>query len=133
MSGPCVINRVRRAFYLDSVALMRLSRELSGRPGVEEAALMIGTPSNKEILDEAGLLADDGRQAASGDVIIALRAADLEAGKAALDEAEALLGRSAARGKEAARWRPALARQRLRGASRRRPRPDLGSRRLRRR
>ena len=46
MSGPCIINRVRRAFYLDSVALMRLSRELSTRPGVEEAALMVGTPSN---------------------------------------------------------------------------------------
>jgi FdrA protein len=96
VSGPCVVNRVRRAFYLDSVALMRLSRELSGRPGVEEAALMIGTSSNKEILDEAGLLADDGQQAASGDIIIALRAADFEAGKAALDEAEALLARSAA-------------------------------------
>jgi FdrA protein len=106
VSGPCVINRVRRAFYLDSVALMRLSRELSGWPGVEEAALMIGTPSNKEILDEAGLLADEGRQAAAGDLIIALRAANLETGEAALAEAEALLGRSAARGKEAARWRP---------------------------
>ena len=56
VSGARVINRVRRAFYLDSVALMRLSREISERSGVEEAALMIGTPSNKEILDEAGLL-----------------------------------------------------------------------------
>ena len=106
MSGACVINRVRRAFYLDSVALMRLSRELSGLPGVEEAALMVGTPSNKEILDEAGLLADDGRQAAAGDLVIALRAASVEAGEAALAAAEALLGRSAARGEEAARWRP---------------------------
>ncbi len=105
MSGPCVINRVRRAFYLDSVALMRLSRELSALPGVEEAALMIGTPSNKEILDEAGLLADEGRQAAGGDVIIALRAADLEAGEAALGEAEALLGRSGPREEAAARPR----------------------------
>lgn len=120
MSGPRVINRVRRAFYLDSVALMRLSRELSGRPGVEEAALMVGTPSNKEILDEAGLLADDGRQAAGGDVIIALRAANLKAGEAALAEAEALLGRSAARGEAAARWRPrslAAAFEALPGAS----------------
>ena len=106
MSDPRVINRVRRAFYLDSVALMRLSRELSARSGVEEAALMIGTPSNKEILDEAGLLADDGRQAAAGDLIIALRAPSLEAGEAAIAEAEALLGRSAARGEAAARWRP---------------------------
>jgi succinyl-CoA synthetase alpha subunit len=119
VSGPRVINRVRRAFYLDSVALMRLSRELSGRPGVEEAALMVGTPSNKEILDEAGLLADDGRQAAGGDVIIALRAANLEAGEAALAEAETLLGRSAARGEVAGRWRPrslAAAAQALPGA-----------------
>jgi FdrA protein len=106
VSDPRVINRVRRALYLDSVALMRLSRELSGLSGVEEAALMVGTPSNKEILDEAGLLADEGRQATAGDVIIALRAASLEAGEAALAKAEALLGRSAARGEEAARWRP---------------------------
>ena len=82
MSGPRVINRVRRAFYLDSVALMRLSRELSALPGVEEAALMIGTPANKDLLDEAGLLADEGRQAAAGDLIIALRAANLETGEA---------------------------------------------------
>ena len=67
---------------------------------------MIGTPANKDLLDEAGLLADDGRQAAAGDLIIALRAANLETGEAALAEAEALLGRSAARGKEAARWQP---------------------------
>jgi FdrA protein len=106
VSVPRVINRVRRGFYLDSVALMRLSRELSALPGVEEAALMVGTPSNKEILDEAGLLADEGRQAAAGDVIIALRAANREAGEAALAEAEALLGRSAARGEAAAQWRP---------------------------
>jgi FdrA protein len=86
---------VRSAFYLDSVALMRLSRAISGRPGVEDAALMIGTPSNKEILDEAGLLTDDGRKAAAGDIIIALRATSLEAAEAALDAAEALLGRSA--------------------------------------
>jgi FdrA protein len=106
VSGYRVINRVRRAFYLDSVALMRLSRELSARSGVEEAALMIGTPSNKEILDEAGLLADDGRQATAGDLVIALRAASLEAGEAAIAEAEALLGRSAARQEPTARWRP---------------------------
>src|SRR5687768_4375513 len=74
---------------------MRLSRAISGWPGVEDAALMIGTPSNKKILDEAGLPTDDGRQAAGGDIIIALRATSLEAAEAALDAAEALLGRSA--------------------------------------
>jgi FdrA protein len=120
VSDSRVINRVRRGFYLDSVALMRLSRELSACPGVAEAALMVGTPSNKEILDETGLLAEDGRQAAAGDVIIALRAANLEAGEAAIAEAETLLGRSAAGGAAAARWRPrslAAAREALPGAN----------------
>ncbi|MCH8037548.1 MAG: hypothetical protein IIC53_10550, partial [Proteobacteria bacterium] len=42
-----VINEVRRGCYLDSVALMRLSRRLAGMEGVAEAALMMGTPSNR--------------------------------------------------------------------------------------
>ena len=46
MSGGTVINRVRPAFYLDSVALMRLSAKLNAVPGLTDAALMIGTPSN---------------------------------------------------------------------------------------
>jgi FdrA protein len=85
---------------------MRLSRQLSALTGVEEAALMIGTPANKEILNEAGLLAGEGRQAVAGDLVIALRTADFETGEAALAHAEALLGRSAASRKEAAGWRP---------------------------
>lgn len=31
-----VLNEVRKGFYLDSVALMRLSREVAGSPGVIE-------------------------------------------------------------------------------------------------
>ncbi len=41
-----IVNEVRSGFYLDSVALMRLSREIAGLPGVVEAALMMGTPAN---------------------------------------------------------------------------------------
>src|SRR6185436_3728251 len=54
---------VARGRYLDSVALMRLSRRLSALPGIEEASLMIGSPSNKALLREAGLLAAEGEQA----------------------------------------------------------------------
>ena len=42
-----VLNRVERGRYLDSVALMRLSRRLAAMPGLEAAAQLIGTPSNK--------------------------------------------------------------------------------------
>ncbi len=86
-----VANRVRRGFYLDSVALMRVSASLSERGGVETASLMIGTPSNLAILDEAGLLTQAGRAAGPDDLVIAVRAAGEEALAAALDAAEGKL------------------------------------------
>jgi FdrA protein len=70
------MNRVERGRYLDSVALMRVSRRLAALPGVENAALMIGTPANKALLREAGLLAGEGEAAGPNDLIIAVRAGD---------------------------------------------------------
>ena len=69
-------NRVERGRYLDSVALMRISRRVGALAGVEAAALMIGTPSNKALLREAGLLSPDGERAEPNDLIIAVRASD---------------------------------------------------------
>ena len=46
-----VINQVRTGVFLDSVVLMRISRELADFEGIEEVALMIGTPSNLDILE----------------------------------------------------------------------------------
>ena len=83
-----VANRVRRGFYLDSVALMRVSASLSGSEGVEAVALMIGTPSNLAILDEAGLLREAGRAAGPEDLVLVVRAESEEALHAALDAAE---------------------------------------------
>jgi FdrA protein len=68
-----LLNRVERGRYLDSVALMRVSRKLEARPGVEAAALMIGSPSNKTLLREAGLLSAEGEQAGANDLLIAVR------------------------------------------------------------
>ena len=88
MPLPMLANRVERGRYLDSVALMRVSRRVSALPGVEAAALMIGTPSNKALLREAGLLAPDGEGAEPNDLIIAVRGGD--AGRA-VDAAIAML------------------------------------------
>ena len=85
------LNRVRRGFYADSVALMRISRALSGLPGVEAASLMIGTPSNRDLLSESELLDIDGAKAQADDLIIAVRAGEAAAAEAALAEAEKLL------------------------------------------
>ncbi len=85
------LNRVRRGFYADSVALMRISRRVAGLAGVEEASLMIGTPSNRDLLAGSGLLAPQGEQAHADDLVIAVRANDAAAAAAALDEAEKML------------------------------------------
>ena len=79
-----VLNRVERGRYLDSVALMRLSRRLAALPGVENAALMIGTPSNKDLLRDAGLLGAEGERAGVNDLVIAVRAADASSAERAL-------------------------------------------------
>ncbi len=91
-----VANRVRRGFYLDSVALMRISASLSGNEGAETVALMIGTPSNLAILDEAGLLTEAGRTAGPDDLVLAVRAESEEALGAALSAAEERLVDAAA-------------------------------------
>lgn len=88
-----VANRVRKGFYLDSVALMRLSQSLSALPGVASAALMIGTPSNIRIMDDAGLLDETGRKAGPNDLVVAVKAADPASAEAALKEADEMLAR----------------------------------------
>ncbi len=85
-----ILNQVRQGFYMDSVALMRLSRTIAGLPGVQEAALMMATPANLEIMDDAGLLdgsAPDTASAAGGDLLIAVRADNADAAQAAMTAA----------------------------------------------
>ena len=77
-------NLVEKGRYLDSVALMRVSRRLSALPGVEAAAAMLGTPANKALMRDAGLLDAAGEAAGMNDLIIAVRGADPQA---ALDAA----------------------------------------------
>ena len=78
------LNRVERGRYLDSVALMRLSRRLAALPGVQGASMMIGSPSNKALLRDAGLLAAEGDAATPNDIVIAVRADDETAARRAL-------------------------------------------------
>lgn len=93
-----VVNEVRRATYFDSLVLMRISRQAAALPGVEEAGLMIGTPANKVILREAGVLGPEGEKAEPGDLILALRTSDDAAAQAALAEAKRLLDQPATAG-----------------------------------
>jgi FdrA protein len=109
-----IANEVRRATYLDSIVLMRMSREIKALPEVEEAGLIMGTPANKEILREAGILGPEGEKAETGDLILALRATCSAAAEAALAEARRLLDRPSALGAAAAADAPRTLRAGLR-------------------
>ena len=78
------LNQVRSGLFLDSVVLMQISRSLASGEGVEDAALMMATPANLEILSDAGLLAEDRPAAGPADLLIAVRASDQAAGEMAL-------------------------------------------------
>src|SRR5262245_40988762 len=86
-----LVNRVERGRYLDSVALMRVSRKLEALEGVKSAAVMIGSPSNRELLRGAGLLANEGEAATPNDLIIAILAQDARSGADAMRQADTLL------------------------------------------
>jgi len=101
-----VVNEVRRGFYLDSVALMRLSRTLSEREGVCEAALMMGTPANKQLMADAGLLPASGVEVTGGDLVIGIRAADARTADLALAEARDSLDRPLSAHGNAGAWQP---------------------------
>ena len=101
-----LVNQVRRAFYRDSVALMRISRAIESLAGVEAAALMIGSVTNRKLMEDAGLLAADGKSAGANDLVLAVRADTPANAQAALAEAERLLEAPAASDKGTDEWTP---------------------------
>ncbi len=85
-----VYHRLRRQYYLDSVALMRLSQQLTAAEDVSDAALMMATPANIEIMQNAGLL-EANVDASPSDLVMAVAATTSDAADNALKLAETLL------------------------------------------
>lgn len=78
---------LKKNFYKDSVALMRISQQALADGSIARASLVMGTPANKDILAQAGLLADALVPAQPADLMIAMESDDA----AALDAAVALV------------------------------------------
>ncbi len=60
-------------------------------PGVEDAAVVMGTRANREILTGAGLLTSEVAATKPDDLVIVVKAADEAAGQAALAQAQEIL------------------------------------------
>lgn len=69
-----VSNVVKRNFHRDSVRLLHLSEEAKKIDGIKDAAVVMGTTTNKEILQKLDLLTDEGRAASETDMILAVMA-----------------------------------------------------------
>ncbi len=77
--------------YYDSLMLMKLQSDLLKLPGVVDAAALLGTKANKEMLTEENFAFDGFLKASSEDLIIAVRAQDDKAAQDALDQVGKIL------------------------------------------
>src|SRR5712691_8879949 len=85
------VSSVRRNAYVDSVTLLQVSAEMGSLAGVRDAALVMASDLNRQLLSDSGLLVGDAQTAGPNDLVIAARAADDSLAAAALQQAEALL------------------------------------------
>jgi succinyl-CoA synthetase alpha subunit len=92
------VGQVRKGAYFDSVTLMQCGKALAGRPGVVDAAIVMGTSSNRTILEASGLLLPDFAAAGDADLLVALKAETQADADAALGSVDAILAAAGKRG-----------------------------------
>jgi FdrA protein len=68
--------QVRQNFYRDSLQLLKISDKIKRQLGIHEAAVIMGTRTNKQILSKLGFPQDKIKQAKESDSIIAIKAQD---------------------------------------------------------
>jgi FdrA protein len=82
---------VRRNAYVDSVTLLQVTSELLKVAGVLDAALVMATDLNRQVLHDAGLLVGEAQMAGPNDLVIGVRATQDSIASSAVHQATALL------------------------------------------
>ncbi len=83
--------RVKRNAYFDSITLMKIASTLTGMNGIDDAAAIMATAPNLQLLSEAGLtptIPPSEGNVGPGDVLIVVRATDDNSANNALQAAE---------------------------------------------
>ena len=89
-----VVGQVRKGAYFDSVTLMRVGKEIAGLLRASlDAAVVMGTKSNKAILKSSGLLPPAFDDASDTDLLVAVKADTETAAGTALAAVDGLLKR----------------------------------------
>lgn len=86
-----IATRILPSAYYDSVTLMLVAKELLAMPGVQDAAVVMGTPANLALMRDAHLLTADADAATPNDLVVAVLAGDEGAAAAALAAVDGLL------------------------------------------
>ncbi len=82
---------IRSGVYYDSAVLMQLQRSLSDLPGVEDAGVIMGTPTNKELLARVNLVSPEVEAARENDLVIVVRAGEEKVALDAIQRVDELL------------------------------------------
>jgi len=88
-----IMSEIRSGVYYDSAILMQLQRSLASLPGVEDAGVVMGTQSNKELLLHANLVDAGVKAAKENDLVIVVRAWDEKSAADAIGRIDELLTR----------------------------------------
>lgn len=107
---------IKTGEYRDSVELMLLALELEACPGVNNVSATMGTPANKAILQQAGLLSAEADAAGPNDLVIVVKAKDAVTASDALNKAQRLLSQKAAASQTGGPMRPRSVRSAVRAA-----------------
>jgi len=69
---------IKKNLYQDSVSLMLLTNHLSAMDNVERISVMMGTPSNKDIMKGSGLYTDELEEASPNDLVVVAETDDMD-------------------------------------------------------
>lgn len=83
--------RIQKRRYFDSMFLMYVTKQLQAQPGIKEAAVVMGTPANVQILLGLGFPASELDKVEADDLVIAVEAENHIAAQAALGKVEEFL------------------------------------------
>ncbi|MBP2634554.1 MAG: hypothetical protein H6Q72_461 [Firmicutes bacterium] len=82
---------IKKNNYQDSINLMLLTNSINTITGITKCSIMMGTPANKDILKNGGLLTAEAESAAPSDMVIVVETADEKIVETVLSEAEKFL------------------------------------------
>ncbi len=85
---------VKKGVYYDSVSLMQAARAASAVEEVAECSAVMGTRENKNILNLSGMLAPEAAAASDEDLLIVVKANNLDAASKALETVNSTLGKN---------------------------------------